>query len=153
MIRVDAKEDRAAALTIAAARRLWDRSEADRAAPVPVTVVADRVYVGLRSELGRWIGVDGFHSLLDRSLAAARAEHPALSGLTHLGGEDPLITAAVKEHGSDAVSAGLVGVLAQLTELLGRIVGIEMAVHLMDQVGVPSARGFAGTESEDPLND
>lgn len=138
---------------LAAAQRLWARCENHNGVSAPLTIVADRVYTGLRTELGRWIGVEGLHSLLARSLAVARAECPALSGLTHLGGEDPVISAAVKLHGADVVADGLVSVLVHLTELLGRVVGAELAVHLLDQVEAPSTSSLASTESEDPSDD
>lgn len=137
----------------AATHQLWHRLASAAPADTPITIIADRVYAELRVNLGRWIGVEGFHALLDRSLRLARDEHTVLSGLGHLGGEDPIITAAVKSHGADRVVAALIGLLSVLTGLLGRIIGMEMAIHLIDQVGIPSPRGIVGQELEVPLND
>ena len=41
--------------------------------------------------------------------------------------------AAVKAHGSAQVEADIVGLVATLIDLLGRIVGLEMAVQLVEQ--------------------
>ena len=62
-----------------------------------MAVAADRVYSQLHPTLGRWIGVEGFRALLDRALGLARTEYPVLGDLFFLGGEDPVITAAVRD--------------------------------------------------------
>lgn len=128
-----------------AARRLWARiaGDADVADGIPAS--AERMCVELRAGLGRWIGADGYRALVDRALAIARADHPALGGLTFLGGEEPAIGAAVRAHGAGAVLAGLAALVATLIELLGRIIGNEMAIHLVEQTAIPSQRRVAQT--------
>jgi hypothetical protein len=59
-----------------------------------------------------------------------------------------MITAAVRAHGAGEVAAGLVASMAALIELLGRIIGEEMAVRLVEQVGMPSPRAVASTDTE-----
>jgi hypothetical protein len=46
------------------------------------------------------------------------------------------------------VAAGLVALVTALIELLGRIIGEEMAVRLVEQIGIPSAPGVVSTEPE-----
>jgi hypothetical protein len=107
----------------------------------------------LRAGLGRWVGTTGYRALLDRAIRLARAENPALGSLSCHGGEEPVITAAVRAHGAGQVAAGMVVVVAALIELLGRIIGEEMAVRLVEQTGIekererPSPRGVVSTES------
>lgn len=129
-----------------AARRLWARAVGDTAAPGDVAAAAERTCTQLRTELGRWIGADGYRALVDRALGLARAEHPALGDLPCLGGNQPATTAVVRAHGAGAVAAGLVALVAALIELLGRIIGDEMALRLVEQIGVPSLHGVVSTE-------
>jgi hypothetical protein len=129
------------------ARRLWARAVGDSAAPEEVAAAAEGMCTQLRTGLGRWIGADGYRALLDRALAVARAEHPPLGDLPCLGGDVPATTAVVRAHGAGAVAASLVALVAALIELLGRIIGDEMALRLVEQIGMPSRHGVVSTES------
>lgn len=130
-----------------AARRLWARAAGDTGAPEEVAAAAERICTQLRAGLGRWIGAAGYRALLDRALGLAREEHPALAGFSCLGGEEPVTTAAVRAQGAGEVAAGLVALVAALIELLSRIVGEEMAVRLVEQIGIPSPRGTVSSET------
>jgi hypothetical protein len=93
----------------------------------------------------------GYHALIDRALLLVRAEHPALGSLSCHGGDEPVTTAAVRAHSADEVGTGMVALVAALVELLGRIIGEEMAVRLVDQIGIegnPSPRGIVSAESK-----
>jgi hypothetical protein len=130
------------------ARRLWTRAAGDSRAPEEVAAAAERMCTQLRAGLGRWIGAEGYRALLDRALGLARAEHPALGSFSCLGGGEPGTMAAVRAHGADRVTAGLEALVAALIELLGRIIGEEMAVRLVEQIGMPSPRGVVSAETE-----
>ena len=61
-----------------------------------------------------------------------------------------MTTAAVRAHSADEVATGMVALVAALVELLGRIIGQEMAVRLVEQIAIkrdPSPRGIVSTES------
>jgi hypothetical protein len=131
-----------------AARRLWARAVGDASAPEEVAAAAERLCTQLRVGLGRWVGTDGYRALLHRALGLARAEYPALTGLSCEGGEGPAIAAAVRVHGPAKVTTSVVGLVATLIDLLGRIVGEEMAVQLGEQTGKPRPRGVVTTETE-----
>jgi hypothetical protein len=131
-----------------AARRLWARAAGDSSAPEEVAAAAERICFQLRVGLRRWIGAEGYRALLDRALGQVRAEHPALGGLSCLGGDEPVTTAAVRTDGAGEVAAGLVALVTALIELLGRIIGEEMAVRLVEQIGIPSSPGVVSTEPE-----
>jgi hypothetical protein len=126
------------AATTEVARRLWARAAGDTNSPEEVAAAAERTCTQLRTGLGRWIGAMGYHALLDRALALARAEHPALRSLSCHGGEEPMITAAVRAHGAAEVATGMLALVAGLVELLGRIIGEEIAVRLVEQAGMRS---------------
>jgi hypothetical protein len=136
------------------ARRLWQRAVGDSSTPEDVAVAATRMCTELRVGLSRWVGAMGYHALIDRALLLARAEHPALSSLQCHGGDEPVPTNAVRAHSPAEVATGMVALVAALVELLGRIIGEEMAVRLVDQIGMkreaetPSPRGVVSTESK-----
>jgi len=128
------------------ARGLWARAVGDATAPEEVAAAAERMCTQLRTGLGRWIGADGYRALLDRALGGVRAEHPALGDLPCLGGDVPATMAVVRAQGAGAVAAGLVALVAALIELLGRIIGDEMALRLVEQMGIPSRHGVVSAE-------
>jgi hypothetical protein len=100
----------------------------------------------LRTGLGRWIGTEGYQALVDRALTLARPKHPVLGSFSCLGGDEQGTAAAVGAHGAADVAAGLVAFVTAVIELLGRIIGDEMAVRLVEQIAVPSPRGVVSNK-------
>ena len=137
----------ASAVATDAARRFWVRLAGD-SAPAEVAVVAERAHTALRAGLGRWIGIEGYRALLGRALARAELEHPALGALAFLGGDEPVTTAAARARDAGEVAAGMVALVAAVIESLGRIIGREMALRLVEQIGTPSPDDVVGTETE-----
>jgi hypothetical protein len=137
-----------------AAEYLWACATHDGGAPVDVGAAAERLCSELGAELGRWIGADGFRALVQRAQAIARAQHPALDGFSCLGGKQAEKTAAAPGHTHDTavVAAGMVAWLSALIELLGRIIGDDMATHLVAQIEIPSLRAVAKIGSEEERN-
>lgn len=132
----------------AAARRLWARVSGESEAPEDVATAAERLFTQSREGLGRWIGAEGYRGLHDRALGMARLEHPALHGLSGLGGDQAAIAAAVRANGAAQVGDGMVAWVAAMMHVLGRIIGQETAVRLVEQTSVPP-RGVESTESEE----
>jgi hypothetical protein len=136
------------------AQRLWQRVVGDSNTPEDVAVAATHMCTGLRVGLTRWVGTMGYRALIDRALLLARAEHPALGSLSCHGEEEPVTTATVRAHSAAEVATGMVALVTALIELLGRIIGEEMAVRLVEQIGMkretetPSPRGVVSTESK-----
>ena len=129
------------------ARRLWE-SAVGTGSPEDIAAAAERMCAQLYAGLGRWVGNMGYRTLLDRALVLARAEHPALGDLACLGGDDSLTTATREAHSPAEVAAGMVALVAALIELLGRIIGEEMAVRLVEQTGVKVAQTATKKETE-----
>jgi hypothetical protein len=117
-----------------------------------VSAAATRMCTELRTGLSRWVGAMGYRALIDRALLVAGAEHPALGGLPCHGEAEPVTTPAARPCSSAEVAAAMVALVATLTELLGRIVGEEMAVRLVEQTGAPSPRGVVSTEPKGDRN-
>jgi hypothetical protein len=122
------------------AQRLWQRAVGDSNTPEDVAVAATHMCTGLRVGLTRWVGTMGYRALIDRALLLARAEHPALGSLSCHGEDGPVTTAAVRAHSAAEVATGMVALVAALVELLGRILGEEMAVRLVEESGMQNER-------------
>jgi hypothetical protein len=122
------------------AQRLWQRAVGDSNTPEDIAVAATHMCTGLRVGLTRWVGTMGYRALIDRALLLARAEHPALGSLSCHGEEEPVTTATVRAHSAAEVATGMVALVTALVELLGRILGEEMAVRLVEQSGMQNER-------------
>lgn len=127
---------------------LWARTAGDSNSPEDVVAGAEHTCIQLRAGLGRWIGAMGYRALLDRALLLARVEHPALGTLSCYGGDEEMIAVAVRTYGATEVANGMEALVFRLVELLGRIIGEEMAVRLVEQTGVKVAQTATKKESE-----
>lgn len=117
-------------------RRLVAREAARDSSPdgaaVAVHAAGERAY----RVLSRWLGSTGADVLFARALAQARIEHPALSGIRLRVQPEPGVEGvreSIAIHGADAVAAGLEALLVALLQLLGRLVGEDMATRLVEQ--------------------
>ena len=98
----------------------------------------------LYHELSRWVGADGCHALFTRALAQARTEHPALGQIQLHARSEPYIDGVaetIMAHGDPATAEGLEAMLAHLIELLGRLIGDDMAMKLIERSLAASERG------------
>ena len=130
-----------------AARRLWVRGAGGAASAEEVGAATQRVCDDLRAGLGRWIGAEGYRALLDRALVLAVTDHPVLGSISCHDGDALAAAAAARAHGATELANGLVALVATLTELLGRIIGEEMAVRLVERAGTSGRRIGSGTDS------
>jgi hypothetical protein len=129
----------------ALARRLLARAgtptDAGHAPREPVAA-AEWVARALAAELSRWLGPYGYHTLLARALADALHAHPALAAVRVRAPSDPTLEGladAARTHGSDAVADAAAGLLAGVVDLLGRLIGEDMAAGLLERaVPVPN---------------
>ncbi len=86
--------------------------------------------------LSRWIGIDGCHAVFSRAKSEAEAKHAALRGVSlqmraaqYVEG----VGASVEQYGDDATAEGIETMLVGVSELLGRLVGADMARNLIEQ--------------------
>lgn len=118
------------------AHHLIAREQDAGRAPPDVTAAAERVVRRLADELTGWFGPYGARALLARALADVQGSHPALGAVRVSASSSPELdglTERARIHGADAVAAGVVELLAALVELLGRMIGDELAMTLMKQ--------------------
>lgn len=116
-------------------RRLIAREAAESDSPDVAVAAAQATGERLYRELARWLGATGCHALFTRALAHARAEHPALAEVSVEHGSAPTlegVAESVRAHGAAAVAAGLESLLVALLELLGRLIGDDMAARLVE---------------------
>ena len=123
------------AAAIAVARRHWNSVAGSASTDEEVAAAADRLCLELHNGLSRWIGVEGYRTLQDRALQEIIAEHPALGKLSFGGNDETANLLAVRESGRKEVADGMVALVALVVELLGRIIGIEMALRLVEHWG------------------
>ncbi|MEO6057073.1 MAG: hypothetical protein ABIQ49_09560 [Gemmatimonadales bacterium] len=134
------------------ARRLWaHENDVGSTTPAEVAAGAARVLARLDLTLGRWVGADGVRALRSRGVALARPAHPALAALAQAAGDEE-VAAAVRTYGPEAVATGIVAVVATVTDLLGRIVGEQMAVRLVELTGTAPPASDAQREHEGGSN-
>ena len=116
-----------------AAQRLWARASSGATTPAEVAAAVEHMCDLLSSGLGRWIGVAGYRALLRRAVGITVKEYPGVGGFACLGGASPVTP------GREAVT-GVTTLVATLIELLGVIIGEDMAVRLVEQAGMPGPR-------------
>lgn len=119
---------------IEAARRVWRGMAHGASTPSEMSAVADRTQAELRRNLQRWIGAEGYRALLDRAVRLTIDDHPVLGELARPEGNPPVAASRLEAYGAEAIAEGMVALVATVTQVLGRIIGEEMAVQLLEQL-------------------
>jgi hypothetical protein len=132
------------------ARRLIDGMRHD-GAPSPdsahsAAVAFDHLY----KSLSRWVGPDGCHALFTRAHANARTKHPLLSGIQLRARSTPYldgVAESANQHGAAETVEALESMLVVVIDLLGRLIGDDMAKKLIERDLAQSAEGAGDRES------
>lgn len=93
------------------------------------------------------LGADGCAALLSRSIARVDTAHPALAAMWRQDGREihlDTIVAAVDRHGYPAVAAAFAALTGALQDTLGRLIGDDMAIRIID-LGADPAERIQGT--------
>ena len=132
------------------ARRLIDSRQSHREAADSDARAAAAAAEDLYRELSRWVGRDGCHALFARALAQGRLDYATLDRIElrprsepHLDG----VAESIMSSGEAAVAEALESMLVHLVELLGRLVGDDMAAKLIERSIAAPDRG--STTSDD----
>ena len=126
------------------ARRLVDSRRSERTGPDVAARAAASACEHLYRELSTWVGPDGCHALFTRALAQAQTEHHALSQIQLRARSEPYIdgvAATIVAYGDAATAEALESVLVHLVELLGRLIGGDMAMKLIERSLFASKHG------------
>lgn len=132
----------------AAARRLWSEAAGDSRTLDEVVNAAERLTLHLRLGLGRWIGAQGYQALLARALKLALADHPALAAVPSLAQGLAPPSGRAKGPRPDQLVEGMIALLSEMIGLLSRILGEEMTLRLVEQIGLRGPRRIVGAETE-----
>lgn len=100
-----------------------------------VAAALERASVRVFANLCDSVGDDGCAALLTRALARTESDHPALKDfrkLNHGGMHLDGIVASVEARGVAPVMAAIEALLAALLDVLGRLIGEDMAMRLLD---------------------
>ena len=130
-------------------RRLINRRRSEQAGGDTAARAAAAACDDLYRELSRWVGPDGCHALFTRALAQARTEYPALGQIQLRARAEPYIdgvAATIMAQGDAATADALESMLVRVVELLGRLIGDDMAMKLIEQ-------SLAASERRDPTSD
>lgn len=118
------------------AKRLVARAAAPGDARDGAALAAHAACEHACGELSRSLGALGFNALFKRALAQEEVRHPLLKEV-RVGQRPPLIvndiTVMVETHGAPAVAAGLEATLETMMALLGRLIGLDVVVRLVER--------------------
>jgi hypothetical protein len=120
--------------------------------PLEPLAAVEGVAGALAATLSRWFGPYGYHALLSRALAEATADHPALAAVRVRSPLDPTLEGlsdAARAHGSGATVDALTTVVAGIVELLGRLIGDDMAVNLVELAAPARSRTTAHVDDKE----
>lgn len=118
------------------AKRLLDRETSSAGADTTRASVAAQAGEELYRALSRWIGSDGCHALFTRARAQEQAANHPLESLQLTPRHDPYIIGveeSIEEYGNDATASAIESMLVGMIELLGRLIGVDMATSLIER--------------------
>jgi len=130
------------------ARRLISSQRSDASGGATPARAAAAACDNLYRELSRWVGPDGCHALFTRALAEARADNAALQQTQLRARSDPYVDGVaetIMARGEPATADALESMLVRLVELLGRLIGDDMATKLLERSLAASENGGAGS--------
>jgi len=128
------------------ARRLIRARQSESKSGDTAARVAAAACDNLYRELSRWVGPDGCHALFARAIAESRTDYPALGAIQLHARSEPYIDGVaetIMAHGDPATAEALESMLVRLVELLGRLIGDDMAMKLIERSLTPSERNDA----------
>jgi hypothetical protein len=112
-----------------------DAAHADAAEARDIALALQRTCRHVSETLRDSLGDDGCNALLSRALARTEAHHPALKLIRrqdergiHLDG----VVAAAETAGSAQATAAVEALLGALMDVLGKLIGEDMAIRIMD---------------------
>ena len=118
------------------ARRLLARDAPAQDAPDAVAAATERVCGRVSANLSRWFGIDGTNALFARALVQAQADHPALANVRYSHQSAVCLerlAESARIHGANAAADGVAAIFTSLIELLGRLIGQDIAMRLVEQ--------------------
>lgn len=131
------------------ARRLIDSRQSHPKAPDSDARAAAAACEDLHRELSRWVGRDGCHALFARALAQTRLDYATIDGVQLRPLSEPYldgVAESIMSSGATAVAEALESMLVHVVELLGRLIGEDMAVKLIEPLIAAPGRTSATSD-------
>ncbi len=131
------------------AQRLIDRKRSAADADMTKASAAALAVEELYRTLSRWIGSEGCHALMARARAEAQSGHLPLEAMQLRVRTEPYlngISESVAQHGETATADAIQSMLVGMIDLLGRLIGVDMAANLIERSLPEPASESAGTE-------
>ena len=138
--------DEAGAATLS--RRLWMDLARGTRTDSEISGAAERLTRQLHAGLSQWIGVEGYRTLQERARREMMVDHPILAKLSFGTGDVVGLANAIRDDGRDALAEGMVALTTRMIELLGRIIGVEMGLRLVEHSGDRPRAGSRSTTGE-----
>lgn len=135
--------------TVAFASQFIERQRGGETTNAALVRALERSLPLLTTRLSRWFGVYGARALVRRALVSAQAQHPALAGVS-ISEHDSLegIDASVRTNGSAPVAEGFVSAVAGIAASLGRLIGEDLAVTLLEECTPDGGRAAPPRDSD-----
>ena len=118
------------------ARRLVSARQSERFGGGNAARSAAAACEQLYRDLSRWVGRDGCHALFERALSELRTQNSALDAVRLHPKSDPYVDGVaetIMSHGEAATAQALEKVVTRVVEILGRLVGDDMASILIER--------------------
>ena len=118
------------------AKKLVDSETGSGRSDVARAYAAARAGEELYRALSRWIGSDGCHALFTRARAQEQSANRPLDSLQLSPRQDPYITGvedSIEEYGDDGTAGAIESMIVGMIELLGRLIGVDMATSLIER--------------------
>lgn len=118
------------------ARRLLARDTPGERDPDAVVAATEQAFGRVCANLSRWFGIDGTNALFARALVRAQTDHPALANVRYSRQSTVCLEGLAESapiHGAEAVADGVAAILTALIELLGRLIGQDIALPLVER--------------------
>ena len=135
----------------AVAMQMWERAATTMEATDDVRKRGERLFASTEAGLRRWIGAEGYASLLSRAVADVLPEHPALVTIPNVISDETEVSGSMEVDATDQQRA-VIALLVAMMRQLGGIIGDNLAIRLIEQSGTPSLRGTAGDEHTDTVS-
>ncbi len=131
------------------AQQVIDRARGSADADGTRAAVAALAVGEVSRALCTWIGAEGCHALMTRARTEARLGHPSIEALRLRARAVPYVEGVaecIAQNGERATADAILAMLVAFIDLLGRLIGTDMATNLIERSLPDSAGNKAGTE-------
>ncbi len=138
--------------SVATAARLLSVSARHDPENAEAATTVSAAFGKLQTGLGRWIGTASYNILFNRALGMTRVDVAFLDSLPNSRPTISEVLVVMNASDMSIIMTGLTELFATIIELLGRMIGHEMAIQLVEHLVPTDAGSTTHTEFEEPHN-